>query len=88
MLDGKDPEERPQLHIVDIASGPGEMSYVIEFDTVVSTGVKDIILPIENVNHGIYTLTGIKVAAKADAESFRRLPDGIYIINRRKVWKR
>ena len=33
-------------------------------------------------------INSIREAAKADAESFRRLPDGIYIINRRKVWKR
>ena len=95
MLDGKDPEERPMLHIVDKAGGAGEMSYIIDFDTTnVSTGIQDVILPMENENgkmvknQGIYNLVGIKVSSADDQETIRRLPSGIYIINKRKVLKK
>ncbi len=87
MLDGKDPEERPLLHIVDFATSAGDMVYVIDFDTTkVTTGMKPLRLTATETPQGIYTITGIKVAANADRETISRLPRGIYIINRRKVY--
>ena len=87
MLDGKDPEERPQLHIVDFAESAGDMVYIIDFDTTkTTTGIKPLRLPEEGKPQGIYTITGVKVAAKVDKETISRLPRGIYIINRRKVY--
>ena len=95
MLDGKDPEEHPLLHIVDMASGEGEMSYIIDFeDSNVSTDIQNVNLPsaLESnmTNHvqGIYNLVGIKVGTTEKYDTIQHLPSGIYIINKRKVLKK
>lgn len=89
MIDGKDSVEEHKLHIVDFASGTGEISYIIDFDSIsIVTDIQTVSqLGLVNVQ-GIYTTTGVKVAANTNTETLRNLPKGIYIINRRKYLKR
>lgn len=89
MVDGKDPVKDPRLHIVDMTTGTGEVTYAITYESIGSVdNIKDVKASHVAEDTGIYTLAGIMVSPTADRAVLRNLPDGIYIVNKRKFVKR
>ncbi len=87
MVDGKDPVEDSRLHVVDMAFGAGEVSYIVTFGDIDDTDAIDetvmVTSPIRQ--RGIYSIAGVKVSSSSTEEDVRQLLHGLYIINGKKV---
>ena len=59
------------------------LMYIVKNDSELDTNIEDIIA--EGNNWRVYSITGVKVIDTDNAEDWKNLPKGIYIINGKKV---